>query len=217
MRTASGPRRPGTHLTDDEIDAYWRERLPESDIARVEEHYLECATCQARVRSVEDLIGELNARSAAVAHPTPAWRWPAIAASLAAIAVVSSWLWMRNASIDPGASAGAPASTVPSAEATPIRLAPPTRSEGRNTIALGSLPPTVVFEIDAREAGAPGSQFGVVLHDGRGATLLTVHQVVSNNAGLILVSVETAQLRTGALVFEISGSLTITVPLTVDN
>jgi anti-sigma factor RsiW len=88
---------------DDIAEQYLGGRLSSADQQRFEEHYFDCAHCQERLRTLEEVRVELSRDPAALpalAHPdsqvattgggnSPAWRtWRPVAAWLAAAAVI---------------------------------------------------------------------------------------------------------------------------------
>lgn len=212
------------HLTDEDVDAYWKGTLSATEETRVEQHYLDCADCETRVRLVETLIDALRA------EPPPMSRvfgdarvWQAVAAVMTAVAVVTSWEWassMREAR-QPGGSGQTPSFTTARREEAALStlvgpLAPPTRDANAATVTLGTNARVVVFEIDAREAGPPGSRFNVSVAGPGGDVVLRLRQVVSTDTGLVLVPVERSVLGPGQLLFEVTaGSATVAVPVLI--
>ena len=91
----------GPHVADDVLERYLLQRLPEAELASVEEHLLACPECQVQAEETEEFIlatkvalRDVERNPAALAFlrmPSGflnAWsRGPAIAAILAAVAV----------------------------------------------------------------------------------------------------------------------------------
>jgi hypothetical protein len=51
---------PGAHLTDDELDDLVRKTLPETALARVEEHMLVCEFCRQRIEELDRFVASLR-------------------------------------------------------------------------------------------------------------------------------------------------------------
>lgn len=204
-----------SHLTDDEIDAYWKETLSEPERVRVEQHYLECHECQQRAELVEILVAGLKAEPPAAAPANRRSRgWPAVAAAAAVLAV---WLWRVGDAPD---NPGQPRLSVtePAVPISPliVALAPPTRDGDITTVALGAPTPALVFELDVREAGAPGTSFDVSLVEPSGERRLQLRTAASSALGQVRVSVEPDLLKPGRFAFEVtSRATTITLPFLV--
>jgi hypothetical protein len=188
----------GRHLSDKEIRAYWRERLSEEDERRVEEHYLECLECQARVRDAE--------RQSQAASPR-AWAWAAAAAVVVGIGLYSVWPWFEEkANRRPAPIQGGSQPPTTGMMAV-VHLAPPTRNDSATIVTPAG---RMVFALDAREAGAGGTRFDVTLSGPDGAIALTTPSAESSANGEVRVAVETAQLRDGPYAFELrAGSLAV--------
>lgn len=212
-----------SHVTDDEIDRYWKATLPAQDEARVEQHYLDCADCQTRVALVAELVHALQAEPASIPMGSADLRrWQAAAAVMAAIAMLTTWQWATGLleTRQPGRSGDAPASATGAhadeALSTIVALVPPTRDGNAATVTLASTGPVVIFEIDASEAGPPGGRLGVTLTDARGDVVLQLRGVVSTQTGIVRVPVERFVLSPGSFVFELTGgSTTVAVPLLI--
>lgn len=212
------------HLTDEEVDAYWRGTLSTTAEARVEQHYLACADCRERVRLVETLIDALRAEPVPITRtPANARVWQAVAAVMAAAVVATSWGWAS--SVREARQRSVSGETLPFA--APRRgdtalstlvgpLSPPTRDGTAATVTLAADTPVVVFEIDAREAGPPGSRFDVSLAGPTGDVVLRLHDVLSTDAGTVLVPVARSVLGPGQFLFEVAaGSSTVALPLVI--
>lgn len=207
-----------SHLTDDEIDGYWKETLSEPERVRVEQHYLECHECQQRAELVEILVAGLKAGPSAAAPANRRSRgWPAVAA-FAAAAVLAVLLWPPAGRAPDNPGQPRQSVTEPAATISPlvVTLAPPTRDGDVPTVALG--PPTraMVFELDVREAGAPGTLFDVSLVEPSGERRLQLRAAASSALGQVRVSVEPDLLKPGRFAFEVtSRATTITLPFLV--
>jgi hypothetical protein len=200
---------PDEHLSDADIDSYWRDALPEADVARVEQHYLDCAACRIRVERVEDLVRTLGGAPRDVPQSRYLY-WPGAAAALAA-SVLAGWMahgWTRDrvtgASPDARSSTIARVNRAAEGPVVTVTLAPPTRG---SEMAMARAPESgvVVFVLDAREAAAPGSRASVTLAAADRRTLLTLTDVATAADGAVRVPLDAPVVPPGRYVFEVTG------------
>ncbi len=52
--------RPGGHFSEDRLELYAFNRMPEPECARLEEHLLVCGTCQSRLSEIDGYIGVMK-------------------------------------------------------------------------------------------------------------------------------------------------------------
>ena len=203
-------RKPAMHLTDEEIDAYWKEQLSSGDEQRVEQHLLECSDCQLRVEAIEALVDELGASDGF--RPSRSLTYWRIAALLfAAFSLFAGWQLARDR---PGTIAGI--TSVPlDAGLVSVQLAPPTRDAG--IVEVGPLTAgIVVFVLDAREGGAAGTRFDVHLNASSGDRLLQLSGVESASDGTIRVPVDGSLLAAGSYTFELrAGPIVVDYPFLI--
>lgn len=204
------------HLTVDEIDAYWREALPESQRATIEQHYLDCRECRQRMELVELLVAGIKAGDAGEDRAKGGARlWPA-AALIAATVVSAIWIWPRLPAVGSESTAPPPVTTRPPDVAQRvIALSPATRDATVATIADDPGAPIVIFELDVREAGVPGTRFDIALI-GPAGSRLNLRDVASSSSGVVRVSVEASLLEPGRFSFQATGGeMTIALPFQV--
>lgn len=192
------------HLTDTEIEAYWRGGLSESDEDRVEEHFVACADCRARVAALETLIESLRGESLTAARAIMRLRaWQLAAAVFAALAVGVAWLWGPLAAPGDGRpvaaairSAGGPLGVVI------VSLVPPARGDsGEAVVTLASGTSLVAFELDVREAGASAGRFDLSLTTSADRVVLRLSEVAPTERGLLRVPVDASLLQGGRYLF----------------
>ena len=209
------------HLSDVEIDAYWKGQLAAADEERIEIHYLECAECRARVAAVETLVGALRLEAAPTGRSRPSRRlWLAAAAVFAVVTIATAWQWGRLAD-DPGSRIAVPEAVAPAdgnAAATfRVAVEPPTRSASATPVALPSGAAIVLFDLDAREAGAPGTMFDVALSGPDARSIIRV-AARSSADGRVEVPVRRSLLKPGRHQFEVTHQgVTVTLPLLIDD
>lgn len=220
----ANPNNDTGHLADDEIDAYWRGELSPVDEERVELHYLDCTDCQARVQAVETLIDGLHRTPDPVAQAAARVRaWQVAAALFATMAAGATWQWVRLATEvrAPLASRDAPPAAATRVEAGLratlfVPLSPPTRSEPGADLTLSPDVSLVVFELDVREAGTPGTRFDISLVGPNGRVLLRLSQTASTPGGTVRVPVDRSAVDAGQFLFEVSaGSAPIAIPFVI--
>jgi hypothetical protein len=191
------------HLSDAEIDAYWKGTLTADEEERLEQHYLDCNDCAARVRVVEDLTGLRpqpgETPSGVIVYGRQRVGWALGAAAVLVIGVLAGWQagGARRAAVET-----APPAAIPAGSTTLARLVPPTRDSSPQTVTV-PVSGVVVFELDAREAGAGGTRFDVTLADAAGRTMLQVSGVLSTADALVRVPVDAALLAPAQYIFEL--------------
>jgi hypothetical protein len=200
------PRPSVLHLSDADIDAYWKGALSDSDEERVEQHYLDCNECAARVRVVEDLLDLRGQPAAPISDAFVISRRQALvfglgAAAVLVIGVAGGYQWAETLRTL-GQTSGPPASTSTGAT-TVTHLAPPTRDSNLQEMAVPASG-VVVFELDTREAGVAGTRFDLTLTDASGRAVARLSGVQSNAAGLVRLPVESSILAPGRYVFDLS-------------
>jgi hypothetical protein len=206
------------HLAGDEIDAYWRGQLTADAEEQLEQHFLECASCQRRVREIEALIDMVRADAPpAAARSRPAW-W-GLAAAVLMLCTIGGWLAMRTGSLDEVRAADPQISVRPPAGEAGItlavRLSPPTRGSAAQVVALGPDVSRVRFQLDVREGGAPETRFELVLSTANGVVLQR-QNLVSDAAGMVEIAVERSLLSPGALLFDVrSSAVSVSLPFVV--
>lgn len=213
------------HLADEDIDAYWKGELSPGDEQRVEQHYLDCADCQTRVHAVETLIDALRRTPDPIARAATRVRaWQMAAALFATVAAGATWQSLRLAS-DARAPVASrdrpPPAAAARVEAGPlatliVALSPPTRSQPAADLTLSPDVSLVVFKLDVREAGAPGTRFDVSLVDPNGRVLLRLSESVSTPDGTVRVPVDRSLVGAGQFLFEVSaGSAPVAIPFII--
>ena len=55
-----------SHIPEDMLEKYVLGRLPDADIATVDEHLLVCPTCQANLQTIDEYIAVMKAATAAL-------------------------------------------------------------------------------------------------------------------------------------------------------
>lgn len=186
------------HVSDADIRAYWRDRLSEEDERRVEEHYLDCVECQARV-------GDAEGQSRAVTPRT--WALAAAATIVIGLGLYATWPRLQDAANRGRAPVQGSSPTSTFGVVAVVHLAPPTRNDAAVVVMPAG---RVVFALDAREAGSGGTRFGVTLSGPEGPIVLTTRIAESSAGGEVRVPVETSELRDGPYSFELrSGSSTV--------
>jgi hypothetical protein len=210
-----GRDQPSLHLSDAEIDAYWAGRLSGTDERRVELHYLECAPCRDRAAAVDALVEALRLGPAPVAPPARGLgAWQLAAAVFAVVAVGATWQWARLAR-DAGP---APAVTEPEGTALAalrVALQPPTRSAAATEVALSPAVGVVVFDLDTREAAAPGALLDVALIGPAGGVQLRTSGP-SSAAGRFELAVHRSLLPPGRFRFDVTcEGATIALPVVI--
>ena len=212
------PSQSSRHLSDVDIDAYWAGRLAGADQERVEKHYLECDQCRERAAAVEALIDALRLDPVPASQPAGSLRgWQLAAAVFAIVAIGATWQWARLAR-DRGITR-APAVLV---RADGIALStlrvvvePPTRGASSTELTVPPGVSIVVFDLDAREAGAPGTMFDVSLI-GRGGRIVMRVEARSSAEGKIDLPVHRSLLESGPFQFNIAHEgATVALPLLI--
>ena len=210
---------PSLHLSDPEIDAYWKGRLAAADEERVELHYLECAECRERAGAVEALIDTLRLDQVPAAPPArPLRAWQLAAVVFAVAAVGAAWQWARLAR-DARLTEAPPAALVQtdgSALAVlSVAVEPPTRSASAAELTMPPGVSIVVFDLDTREAGAPHAMLDVSLTGPDGRSIMRV-QARSSAEGRIAVPVHRSLLEPGQFQFDVTGGgAAMTLPLLI--
>lgn len=209
------------HLTDAEIEAYWKGNLGGADEDRVEEHYVACADCRTRVAALETLLEALCAESLTAARAIMRLRaWQLAAAVFAGLAVGAAWLW---GPLDRDhAPAGSPfvAATVrpdggPLGLAM-VPLAPPTRGQTGGDVAVPADATLLVFELDVREANASGGRFDVSLTNDAGRVVLRLGEVAPTDTGILRVPVDASLVSGGRYLFTATaGAATVAIPFLI--
>jgi hypothetical protein len=200
------PRSP--HLSDNVIELYWRDQLSDHEERRVEEHYLDCASCQRRVYEAETRSAH---HAAAPSPPSMWWLWTAAAIGgivLAGVAWQQQWF---------GSGSGTTTVAAPIAESalTVARLAPPLRNATAPEVRLTG-EGVVLFVLDVREAGPGGSVLDVDLLNGEQQPVLRLRGVRSSAEGELRVPVEASVLIAGTYTFDVhSGALKVGLPFVV--
>ena len=212
------PEESSRHLSDVDIDAYWTGRLGAADEERVERHYLDCAACRERVGAVEALVDALRLDPAPALPPAASVRaWQLTAAVLATVATLATWQWARLAR-DGGVNQSPPAVVrTDGSTFSTLRVAiePPTRSASATEVTLPSDVSIVIFDVDAREAGAPLTLFDVLLTDSGGRLVMRV-QARSSAEGRIDLPVHRSLLEPGAYQFDLTHEgATVALPLLI--
>lgn len=72
----------GTHVDDAVLEKYLLARLPDREIAAVEEHLLACPECQCQAEEIEDFVLATKAALPAVMRKPPAWDFHVAAAMM---------------------------------------------------------------------------------------------------------------------------------------
>jgi anti-sigma factor RsiW len=198
------------HVADEDIDAYWSGRLDAAGEERLELHVLECEDCRRRAQAVEELRHGLRlvAMAPARARVHPAWRVAAAVLAAFSILAASQWWSARSELADARTATGREAAVVVPGRAAAVplltvRLAPPTR-DAQATI-VRPADGVTLFEVDAREAGPPGTRYDVALLGPAGTRVVEVRGVVSSEAGVIQLPVAAAGLQEGPYVIELHG------------
>lgn len=217
--------RSAPHLTDAEIEAYWKGGLRGADEDRVEEHYVECADCRARVAALETLIESLREVSLTTAPTIRRLRaWQLAAAMFAAMAIGVAWLWTPlgrtgGAGLPIDVPATAATTTVDSRSLAVMTalLAPPARgASGEAVVMLAADTSLVVFELDVREGNAPGSRFDVSLAASAGRVVLRLSEVAPLESGVLRVPVDASFLTGGQYRFTATaGPAAVTIPFLI--
>jgi hypothetical protein len=194
---------PVSHLTDIEIDAYWKEQLSSGDEQRVEQHLLECAECQLRVEAIEALLDGLRA-SDGFRESRRLTYWRIAAVFFAAVSVFLGWQWAMNA-------------RQPQAQRVEMRpvdapimsalLAPPTRSERIPEVTAPSTA-IVLFLIDVREVGSGSTRVDARLVS-NGNTIVRFSDLQPGPAGTVRVPVDGSLLAPGSYTFDVDAGGTV--------
>lgn len=201
-------RPPFLHLSDAEIDDYWKGTLTADEEDRVEQHYLDCNECAERVRVVEDLLG-LRDRPAASSGAITLSRRRAIgvglsvAAGVAAVllvGVLAGYQWAQTTG-ELGEKAGP--SALPSGVTAVAHLAPPTRDASVREVMLPASG-IILFELDAREAAGAGTRFDLSLKNGAGEIVIQLFRIESTPDGIVRVPVDRTMVRADRYVFELT-------------
>lgn len=213
------------HLTDAEIEAYWKGELSGADEERLEEHYVGCAECGARVAALETLIESLRVESLTAARVVMRVRaWQYAAALFAALAVGAAWQWARAAR---GPENALTANHQPPTTATArvqsdglaaliVPLAPPTRGQSGGAVSVSSDVNLVLFELDVREADISTPRFDVTLADAAGRVVLRLMGLVPTDTGILRVPVDASLLTAGDYIFTATtGLATVAVPILI--
>lgn len=208
---------PSLHLSDTEIDAYWTGRLAGADEERVELHYLDCAECRERAAAVEALVDVLRIEPGPAVQPARSLRgWQLAAAVLAVAALGATWQWARLAR-DAGVTRAPQAAMVAADAGATLRVAvePPTRSASAAGVIVPPGVSIVVFDLDAREAVAPGTVLDVSLTGPGGRVLMRV-EARSSTEGRIELPVHRSLLEPGQFQFDLTHqSATVTLPVLI--
>lgn len=212
------------HVSDQDIDLYFRRQLPEDRARAFEEHYLECAGCLARVEQVEALIEGLGdpVRAVQVGPAGRAWWFAPAAASAAGL--VLGWLLhdiSSPANPAPTALPGSLASTAPAAgrasAVAEFTLQPAIQNAAGETLRPPAGTSVVLLHVDAGEAGAPGSTFEVRLIDKGGQALLTLRALRSNREGKVSLAIPAALLGPGQYSIQVRrDAVTLDIPFHVE-
>jgi hypothetical protein len=203
-------RQSGPHLTDAEIDAYWKEQMSAGDEQRVEQHLLDCADCQQRVELIEVVVDQLAAGGFRESRRLTYWRVAAI--FFAGVSLLALVQWIRSPAGSRGERVAIEAVDAP---LLAVHLAPPTRDAGMPEVAV-SQAAVVMFVLDAREGGAPGTRFDVRLARADGQPLMQWSALTSGADGAVRVPVGAAQLAGGGYMFDLqAGAASVNVPFVV--
>jgi hypothetical protein len=190
------------HLSETMIRLYWRDQLSEHEERLVEEHYLECPSCQSRVYSAEAAATAPDAPATAVRNRWRVSQW--VAAAIVALSIGGAAWYSRGLNRSPGQSENDATSAPASAGWHIARLAPPLRIGAAPDVHVGN-GEIVVFVLDAREAGPGRERFDVELLGVDQRRLLTLSRVASTDLGELHVPVDEALLVEGMHSFEVAG------------
>ncbi|MBY0495878.1 MAG: hypothetical protein K2Y23_16840 [Cyanobacteria bacterium] len=205
------PAQRPVHLSDSEIDAYSTGRLPAADEERLEVHFLECDECRERVAAVEVLVDALRLEPPAASQSrVPVGLWKTAAAIFAIVAAGATWQWIRLARESGVVTPPSAWSVQTDAGVSTMRVGiePPTRSGAAIPLTVPTNVAIVMFDLDAREAGAPGESFDVSLTGPGGRRLLRL-EARSSPAGRIEIPVHRSLLGSGQFVFELGRERTV--------
>jgi hypothetical protein len=197
----------GPHLDDGDIDLYVAGRLSDERQLRVEEHFIACVGCAARVEAVEDLAQGLRDT---VPDRQRERVFLAAAAALAVVSVALAFRLQRARFELEGAAARTQAlerelslRRVPTLASTTLpglmelRLEPGVRNGGITRLKLAPGTSYVLVQLDAREVGTPGSELDVSLYDAKGRRRVSIAAVKSSPEGVVSIVIPARGLREG--------------------
>jgi hypothetical protein len=207
---------PSLHLSDAQIDDYWTGRLADADAERVELHYLECAQCRERAGAIEQLVDALRRERVPAARPLLSARaWQRLAATLAIVVVGAAWQWAREDRVSDAPSASVLVDRRGARSTLTVAIEPPTRGSAAAEVRVPDGVAIVVFDLDAREAGAAGTTFDVTLTGAGGRSIMRV-QARSSDTGRVELPVHRSLLNSGPFQFEIArDGTTIAIPISI--